>query len=90
MIIRANQLRVGDVFLKQNYHYRVQRISEGTIKASVRSCIGTQGRGSYSLEIGCKSQEKIELISRLVIRKKPYRGGRFAKVRLAMAEFTHL
>ena len=86
MIIRANQLRVGDVFLKQFGYYRVQAVEDGKIKCTVQSDTG--GRSSYSLEIGINSLERVELISRLAVIPRKYKGSYRWNQRLSMSEFA--
>ena len=77
-IIRACELEKDDIFIKLGIRYRVARIRDGKIESGSTGWVQDR-TGTICSFIGIKSQERVELLSKAVIRTKPYRGGKIKK-----------
>lgn len=86
MIIRANQLRVGDVFIKQGMGYIVRRIENKCTISAYSECNGV---GLCHCIIGIDSYERVELCSRLMNKVVIRRGKLMAiKYRFPVSELA--
>lgn len=87
MIIRANQLRKGDSFVKLGREYKVINRSD-IIMYNLGSSTGVTKNGRGSFTMGAKSQEKVELVSRICIKKSPSRRRKGVMVRVYAGHFA--
>lgn len=87
MIIRANQLRVGDIFIKLGREYRVIKRDDVIVYNAVSATgVTKSGRGAYAM--GVNSLEKIELSSRLIVKPRAYKGSYRWRQRAVVGDFS--